>query len=77
MTAGMVLIAHGYFDLATPYFASKYVVERLELDEAISPNLRLSVYAGGHMLYTHTRAREHLYTDVKALYETSSETPPH
>jgi len=72
-----LLIAHGYFDLATPYFASKYVVERLELDEAISPNLRLSVYAGGHMFYTHARAREQLYADVKALYETSSETPPH
>ena len=27
-----LLIAHGYFDLATPYFASKYLVERLELD---------------------------------------------
>jgi carboxypeptidase C (cathepsin A) len=72
-----LLIAHGYFDLATPYFASKYVVERLELDEAISPNLRFSVYAGGHMFYTHARAREQLYADVKALYETYSETPPH
>ena len=72
-----LLIAHGYFDLATPYFASKYVVERLELDQAISPNLHLSVYAGGHMFYTHARAREQLYTDVKALYEASCETPPH
>jgi carboxypeptidase C (cathepsin A) len=71
-----LLIAHGYFDLATPYFASKYVVERLELDEAISPNLRLNVYAGGHMFYTHLHAREQLYADVKALYESSSETPP-
>ena len=32
-----VLVAHGYFDLATPYFASKYVVERLELGEDTSP----------------------------------------
>src|SRR5262249_46157236 len=30
-----VLVAHGYFDLATPYFASKYVVGRLELDEEV------------------------------------------
>ncbi len=29
------------------------------------------------MFYTHARAREQLYADVKALYETSSETPPH
>ncbi len=36
-----ILVAHGYFDLATPYFASKYVVERLELGEDIFPNLQL------------------------------------
>jgi len=72
-----LLIAHGYFDLATPYFASKYVVERLELDEAISPNLRLNVYSGGHMFYTHERAREQLYADVKALYESTAEAPRH
>jgi len=67
-----VLVTHGYFDLATPYFASKYVIERLELDEAISPNLRLSVYAGGHMFYTRASAREQMYADTKALYEASS-----
>jgi len=72
-----LLIVHGYFDLATPYFASKYVVERLELDEATSPNLQLIVYAGGHMFYTHARAREQLYADVKALYAKPSGTPPH
>ena len=65
-----VLIAHGYFDLATPYFASKYLIERLELDDASFPNLRLSLYPGGHMFYTRTDAREQLYRDVQALYET-------
>ena len=68
-----VLIAHGYFDLATPYFASKYVVERLELDQAISPHLRFSVYTGGHMFYTHASARAARYADVKAMYEASAE----
>jgi carboxypeptidase C (cathepsin A) len=72
-----LLIAHGHFDLATPYFASKYVVERLELDEDMSPNLRLNVYSGGHMFYTHARAREQLYADVKALYESTADAPPH
>jgi carboxypeptidase C (cathepsin A) len=69
-----VLIAHGYFDLATPYFASKYVVERLELDESVFPNLQLRVYEGGHMFYTHANAREQLYLDVEALYRPAA--PP-
>jgi carboxypeptidase C (cathepsin A) len=67
-----VLIAHGYFDLATPYFASKYVVERLELDEATSPNLRLGIYAGGHMFYTHAASRASLYQDASAMYEAAA-----
>jgi carboxypeptidase C (cathepsin A) len=71
-----VLVAHGYFDLATPYFASKYVVERLEFDETISPNLRLSVYPGGHMFFTHADARRQFYRDVKALYEATPISPP-
>ena len=70
-----MLVAHGYFDLATPYFASKYVVERLELDETISPNLPLTVYPGGHMFYTRADARKQFYRDAKALYETSSVAP--
>jgi carboxypeptidase C (cathepsin A) len=70
-----VLVAHGYFDLATPYFASKYVVERLELDETISPNLQLSVYSGGHMFFTHADARGQFYKDVKALYEAAAAAP--
>ena len=70
-----VLIAHGYFDLATPYFASKYVMERLELDEAMFPNVHLRVYPGGHMLYTHTDAREQLYLDVEALYRPAVPPP--
>ena len=70
-----VLLAHGYFDLATPYFASKYVVERLELDATTSPNLRLAVYPGGHMFFTHAEARRQFYADVRALYEQAAVTP--
>jgi len=71
-----VLVAHGYFDLATPYFASKYVIERLELDEAAFPNLQLRVYPGGHMFYIRADARERLYRDTKALYELTSKAAP-
>jgi carboxypeptidase C (cathepsin A) len=67
-----VLVAHGYFDLATPYFASKYLVERLELDEDAFGSLRLSVYPGGHMFYTRADARKLFYADAKALYQASS-----
>ena len=62
-------------DLATPYFASKYVVERLELDETISRNLSLAVYPGGHMFYLRADARIQSYLDTKALYEAAAVPP--
>jgi carboxypeptidase C (cathepsin A) len=70
-----VLVAHGYFDLATPYFASKYIVQRLELDENVYPNLQLAVYPGGLMFYTRTDARQRFFEHAKARYEAPSSTP--
>lgn len=70
-----VLITHGYYDLATPYFASKYVVERLELDESVSRNLSLAVYPGGHMFYLRADARIQSYRDARALYEAAAVAP--
>lgn len=62
------LVAHGYFDLVTPYFASRYVVDQMALDDAIRPNLELRTYRGGHMFYTHADARRRFYQDARAFY---------
>ena len=41
-------IAHGVFDLVTPYFGTVVVIRQMSLDPAITPNLLLKVYEGGH-----------------------------
>ncbi len=46
-----VWICCGYYDLATPYYAAKYTVDQMSLDPAIRPNIRLTYYNSGHMLY--------------------------
>ena len=63
-----VLIAHGYYDLVTSYFASRYVVDQMDLDAAIRPNLTLVTYNGGHMFYTRTQARRRLAEDARAFF---------
>lgn len=68
-----VLVAHGYYDLVTPYLATSYTIRQMELDEAIRPNLVEKIYDGGHMLYTHEAARAALYSDAKALYQRTLE----
>jgi carboxypeptidase C (cathepsin A) len=63
-----VLVAHGYYDLVTPYLATNYTIRQMALDDAIRPSLVEKIYEGGHMLYTHEAARTALYRDAKELY---------
>jgi carboxypeptidase C (cathepsin A) len=64
-----VLVAHGLYDLVTPYFASAWLLDRMELPEDVKANASLQVYKGGHMLYMRPASREKLSRDVRALYE--------
>jgi carboxypeptidase C (cathepsin A) len=44
-----VAIAHGTFDLVTPYFASNHLANQMKLNPEIRGNLTLKHYPGGHM----------------------------
>jgi carboxypeptidase C (cathepsin A) len=62
-----VFIANGYYDLATPYFATEYVFNHLGLDSSLRNNLTLAYYEAGHMMYIHQPALEQLKTDLAAF----------
>jgi carboxypeptidase C (cathepsin A) len=63
-----VLIASGYYDLDTPYFASKYAANHLGLDPKLRGNLTLTFYEAGHQMYTHLPALKKLKTDVEDFF---------
>ncbi len=46
-----VLVAQGYYDLATPHFATDYMVSHLNLDPTLQANVSTTYYGGGHMFY--------------------------
>jgi carboxypeptidase C (cathepsin A) len=48
-----VYVANGYFDLATPYLATRYTFSHLGLDKSLQGNLRMGYYEAGHMMYIH------------------------
>ncbi len=52
-----VLIASGYYDLATPYFEAEYTVAHMGLPEEGRKRVRFTYYESGHMLYI--RAVDH------------------
>jgi carboxypeptidase C (cathepsin A) len=46
-----VLVAMGYYDLATPHFGAEYTLSHMDLAPAQRDNFQLAYYEAGHMLY--------------------------
>ncbi len=59
-----VLIANGYYDLATPYFATRYTFDHLQLDESLRENYSMTFYEAGHMMYVHMPSLAQLKKDM-------------
>ncbi|HRK32423.1 MAG TPA: hypothetical protein PLD59_15265 [Tepidisphaeraceae bacterium] len=64
-----VLIAEGMFDFATPYFASDYTVNQLDLSPELRKNITQTYYPGGHMMYHVDAVRVQLTKDVREFYQ--------
>jgi carboxypeptidase C (cathepsin A) len=61
-----LLVGHGLFDLATPYFGSKIWLDQLPA-YASSGRVKLVVYPGGHMFYSREDSRQAFRSEVEAL----------
>ena len=48
-----VLMQQGYYDLATPYLATEYYIEHMDLPDELRDNIELEYYEAGHMMYIH------------------------
>ncbi len=66
-----VLIASGYFDLATPYRAVEHAVAGLGLDPILRKNVTTETYEAGHMMYLHKPSLQKLKRDGVALIDRS------
>lgn len=63
-----VLIAHGLFDLVTPYFATQLLLDQIPAASG-GDRVRLVTYAGGHMFYTQDASRAAFREEARRLYE--------
>ena len=61
-----LLVAHGLFDLATPYFGSKILLDQLPA-YASPERVKFFVYPGGHMFYSRDASRRAFRTDAEEL----------
>lgn len=68
-TSLKVFIASGLFDLATPYFATEYTINHLQLDPSIKSNIIRHFYDGGHMMYLYEPTLKKLKMDLIEFYK--------
>lgn len=59
-----VYIANGYYDLATPYFATEYTFSHMGLDPTLRDNVTMKYYESGHMMYIHIPSLAQQRTDL-------------
>ncbi|RUL82949.1 S10 family peptidase [Tautonia sociabilis] len=62
-----ILVASGYYDLATPYAATEYTLANLRLDPELRDNIRIYEYEAGHMMYIHEPSLVALKRHVSAF----------
>jgi carboxypeptidase C (cathepsin A) len=64
-----VHICNGYYDLATPYFATDYTVNHMMLAPALRGNITQTFYESGHMMYIHKPSLVQMTNDVAEFYK--------
>jgi len=63
-----VFVAAGFYDMATPYFATRYTFNHLDLDRSLAGNITMRCYHAGHMMYVDRPSLQQLSADVADFY---------
>jgi carboxypeptidase C (cathepsin A) len=66
-----VFVGSGYYDLATPFFATEYTINHLHLDPSLRNNIKMDYYNAGHMMYTHEPSLKNLSNSLKEFINES------
>lgn len=62
-----VYIGSGYYDLATPYFATEYTFSHMGLPAKYKPQITTKMFPAGHMFYSHKPSLAELAKDIEAF----------
>jgi len=64
-----VLVACGYYDLATPFFAAEHTMSHIGLPGSLLGNISFTYYESGHMMYIHKDSLVKLRDDVEKFFK--------
>lgn len=66
-----VFVGNGYYDVATPFFATEYTFNHMMLEPGLRRHVTMAYYEAGHMMYTQMSSLKKLREDV-AKFVTAS-----
>ena len=69
-----LFVASGYYDLATPYFATEYTLDHMGLDPSLRPGVTKRYYEAGHMMYIEQNSLGQLKRDAASFVQNSLAT---
>jgi carboxypeptidase C (cathepsin A) len=62
-----VLLAGGYYDLATPFFEGMYEMHHLPIPDSLQANISYHYYEAGHMVYVNEGVLKQFHDDVASF----------
>ncbi len=65
----LVEVENGYYDMATPFFATEFTMEHLGLPDALKGHVQQKYYESGHMMYLHDASRVKLHNNIAAFVD--------
>jgi carboxypeptidase C (cathepsin A) len=65
----LVEVENGYFDFATPFFATEFTMEHLGLPADLQSHVALKYYGAGHMMYLRDADRSTLHNNIAAFVD--------
>jgi carboxypeptidase C (cathepsin A) len=66
-----VIVCNGYFDLATPFLATEYTFNHIEISEEQRANVSMKYYEAGHMMYLHIPSLTQLKKDLDGFIDSA------
>ena len=66
-----IMLAGGYFDLATPYFEGEYEMHHLQIPNALQSNISYHYYEAGHMIYVKEDVLKQFHEDVESFIKST------
>jgi carboxypeptidase C (cathepsin A) len=68
-----IMLAGGYYDLATPFFEGMYEMRHLPIPQALQANISYRYYPAGHMVYVNEGVLKQFHDDVASFVKSSAQ----